>query len=106
MIVGNVMDLDVPRAWAPLKIELTHIRTATKTQKSPLVKASMLTENKYKQQDTKSYQLVHITFPSRTCRAHFKAKEHDPSQSPTWHTTSKKARSQSCSRNQQCCILH
>jgi hypothetical protein len=22
MIVGNVMDLDVPRAWAPLKIEL------------------------------------------------------------------------------------
>jgi len=22
MIVGKVMDLDVPRAWAPLKIEL------------------------------------------------------------------------------------
>merc|ERR1719436_228356 len=69
------MNLDVPRTWAPLKIELgvplhTHIRTATKTRKSPLVKASMLTENKYKQQDTKSYQLVHITFPSRTCRPH------------------------------------
>merc|ERR1712024_177015 len=77
-IVGKAMDLDVPRTWAPLKIAgcaLTYTHSnSNENAKIALVKASMLTENKYKSQlrhsRQKSMTLLRVRLGTRPARKH------------------------------------